>query len=232
MNIGVPIEEWQAVLPLVEPADIVTNMIPPSIFGPVRGGCLRRFLLLGALLAGLLWTLLLAVRIELAGRRDEAVRSHAVVVLGAAQYQGTPSAIFRARLDHALWLYERGVAPLVVVAGGRLEGDRYTEASAGTCYLRQRGVPASALLAVGEGNNTLESLEAVARVLGRRDAQSAVLVSDRFHMYRSLQMAPDLGLRAVGSPTTTSPVDGKPTSRLRYTLREVVAYTAYVLANL
>jgi uncharacterized SAM-binding protein YcdF (DUF218 family) len=195
-------------------------------------GCLRRFLVLGVLLAGVLWTLFVAVRIEVAGRTDDAVPSDAVVVLGAAQYQGTPSPVFKARLDHALDLYRRGIAPLVVVAGGKLEGDRYTEAAAGTRYLHSRGVPQSALLAVGEGNNTLESLQAVARALRRRDAGSVVLVSDRSHMLRSLSMASDLGLEAHGSPTTTSPIDDRTASRLRYLAREIAAYTYYRLTRL
>ncbi len=91
-------------------------------------GWLSRLLLLT--LAGLLWMLVLAGRIELTGRRDDDARADAVVVLGAAQYRGMPSPVFAARLDHALALYEEGKAPLVIVAGGREDGDRYTEAAA------------------------------------------------------------------------------------------------------
>ncbi len=192
-------------------------------------GWLPRILLL-LTLAGLLWMLVLAGRIELTGRRDDDARADAVVVLGAAQYRGMPSPVFAARLDHALALYEAGKAPLVIVAGGREDGDRYTEAAAGVRYLNSNGVPAGSLLAVGRGDDTLSSLQAVAAAARRRDISSVLLVSDRFHMERSLRMATDLGLRAYGSPTATSPVEEKPASRLRYTLREVAALTAYLLS--
>ncbi len=191
-------------------------------------GWLSRLLLLT--LAGLLWMLVLAGRIELTGRRDDDARADAVVVLEAAQYRGMPSPVFAARLDHALALYEEGKAPLVIVAGGREDGDRYTEAAAGVRYLNSNGVPAGKLLAVGRGDDTLSSLQAVAAAARRREISSVLLVSDRFHMERSLRMATDLGLRAYGSPTTTSPVEEKPASRLRYTLREVAALMVYLLS--
>lgn len=200
-----------------------------SLTRPVRGRCLSRLLLLGIGALGLLWVLFVVLRIELAGRRDDAVSSDAIVVLGAAQYNGTPSPVFRARLDHALGLYEAGKAPLVIVAGGKQDGDAYTEASAGVAYLQKRGVSADALLPVGAGNNTLASMRAVNETLGRKKLSSVVLVSDRFHMLRSLQMASDLGIVAHGSPTTTSPIQNKLASRLRHTLREVGAYTSYML---
>ena len=204
----------------------------PRDTSPRRPRSLLRIALLGIPLAVVVWTLLVAARIHQVGSQDDAAPSDANVVLGTAQYQGTPSLIFQARLDHAARLYEAGVAPLVVVAGGKLEGDRFTEASAGAGYLRERGVPEEALLLVGEGGNTLSSLRAVAAELRRRGLEDVVLVSDRFHMLRSLRMAADLGLRARGSPTTTSPVERRPASRARYTLREVAGYTAYLLTRL
>lgn len=197
-----------------------------------RGGCLRRYLLLTVVLLGLGWLLWVFVQIEVTARRDDAVRADAIIVLGTAQYQGRPSQIFRARLDHAYTLYENGIAPVVVVAGGNQPGDTYTEASAGAQYLRELGVPQEALLPVGEGDSTFSSLEAVANELRASGLESAVLVSDPFHMYRSLRMATDLGLDAHSSPTTTSPVQDRPASHLHYTVREVVAYTAYVLGRI
>lgn len=212
-------------------ADIVTAVIASSRLAPVRGRCLIRLLFSWVIVLGLLWTLFIAARVELSGRRDDAPRSDAIVVLGSAQYQGTPSPVFQARLDHALRLYQAGRAPLVVVAGAGLDGDLYTEGTAGADYLRAHGVPKRALLAVGSGDNTHTSLQAVARALNGRKLDSVILVSDRFHMFRSLRIASDLGLSAHGSPTTTSPIDGDPPARLRYTLREVVAYTAYLVAR-
>lgn len=183
-------------------------------------------------LLGLGWLLWVFVQVELAARRDDAVKTDAIVVLSTAQYQGTPSLIFRARLDHAYKLYENGIAPRVIVAGGKQPGDTDTEASAGARYLRDLGVPEDALLPVGEGDSTFSSLEAVAAELREAGLESVVLVSDPFHMYRSMEMAADLRLDAHGSPTTTSPVQDRPASRLRYTFREVAAYTAYVLSRI
>lgn len=201
------------------------------VWSPLPGSCLRRYLVTAVVLAGVLWTLFVFARVEIASRQDDAVPADAIVVLGTAQYQGTPSSIFQARLDHAYRLYENGTAPLVVIAGGKQEGDKYTEASAGAQYLRELGVPREALLPVGKGDSTLSSLEAVAGQLERRQLESVVLVSDPFHMYRSMEMAADLGLEVHGSPTTTSPVQDRPAAQLRYTLREVAAYTVYALSR-
>jgi len=178
------------------------------------------------------WTLYVAARVEIAGRRDDAQRAGAIVVLGAAQYQGEPSPVFQARLDHALQLYRAGTAPLVVVAGAKLQGDRFTEAAAGATYLRGQGLSARSLLPVGVGNDTLSSLEAVAQALGKRGVESVVVVTDPFHTFRSTQLAGDLGLTAYGSPTATSPIAASPSARAYYTAREVAAYTAYRLTHL
>src|ERR687886_3113852 len=93
-------------------------------------------------------------------RQDAQPRSDAIVVLGTAQYNGVPSAIFEARLEHAIALYKQGVAPMVVTVGGKKAGDQFTEAEAGRAYLAQSGVPEDALLAVPEGGDTLESMRA------------------------------------------------------------------------
>lgn len=189
-------------------------------------------ILLASPLFAAAWLLSVAWRVDATGRRDDARPADAVVVLGAAQYHGWPSLIYRTRLDHALALYREGRAPLVVLVGGRQPGDAFTEAEAGARYLRSRGVPSGALLAVGEGENTLTSLEAAAEVARGRGLEDVLVVSDRFHMFRSLRMAADLGLRAYGSPTPTSPVEVRPLSRFRYTVREVAAYAAYTLPRL
>jgi uncharacterized SAM-binding protein YcdF (DUF218 family) len=186
-------------------------------------------LLLALPLLGALWATVVGALILLDGRRDDAPRSDAIVVLGAAQYNGVPSPVFRARLDHALELYEAGKAPLIIVAGGKMRGDRYTEGAAGARYLRREGVPEGALLAVGVGRDTRASLRAVAEAARPRGVRSTLIVSDPFHIYRSRQIASDLGFEAHGSPTRSSPIGDDAGLQLRYTIREVLAYTAYAL---
>jgi uncharacterized SAM-binding protein YcdF (DUF218 family) len=176
------------------------------------------------------WASYVALQVEVAGARDDARSTDAIVLLSASQDRGWPSPVFRARLEHAAMLYEEGVAPLVIVAGRNPDSNSYTEAEVGVRYLEDRGgVPPEALLAVGRGDNTYASLREVEALTEREGLRTVLLVSDKFHMFRSLTMAQDLGLQAYGSPTTTSPIEDAPAPRLYYTLREVVAYTAYVL---
>lgn len=133
----------------------------------------------------------------------------AIVVLGAAQYNGRPSPVLRARLDHAADLYEDGLAPKIVVTGGSAPGDSTTEAGASAAYLATRGVPDSDVLREVQGRNSWESLKASALFMEARGIQSVVLVSDSFHSARITEMADDLGLDPVVSPTRTSPLTGK-----------------------
>lgn len=165
------------------------------------------------------------------GARDEARTSDAIVVLGAAQYNGTPSRIYEARLDHAVDLYEAGVAPVLVVTGGKAEGDVTTEAEAGRTYALARGVPEVAILAEDEGRTTLESLEAVARLMAAEDLSSAVFVSDRTHLLRVLRIATDEGIVAWGSPTTTSPIDTNVAWQVEATLHELGALGVYFMGG-
>src|SRR6185369_517436 len=122
------------------------------------------------------------------GNLDEARAADAIVVLGAAQYNGTPSPVFEARLAHAVDLYRQGLAPLFVVTGGKLPGDRTTEAATAKAYAIAHGVPRSAIIGENTGRNTLESLEAVGALLRARHLTSAVFVSDRTHMLRVLRI--------------------------------------------
>jgi vancomycin permeability regulator SanA len=136
-----------------------------------------------------------------ASRADGAAPAQAIVVLGAAQYDGRPSPVLKARLDHAADLYRRDLAPVVVVTGGNRPGDRFTEATAGATYLHQQGVPDSAIRREVSGRSTYESLAATARFLGREDIEAVLLVSDRTHSYRLQAIAEDVGLDARVSPT-------------------------------
>lgn len=142
------------------------------------------------------------------GRSDQAGRVDAIVVMGAAQYDGTPSPQLAARLDHVIELWDEGVAPLVVVTGGKQPGDQYTEAQASADYLTARGVPSDAILRETQGRTTYESMVGVADLLGSRDLGSVLVVTDPYHALRSRLIAQDVGLRAHVSPTTTTVVRG------------------------
>jgi uncharacterized SAM-binding protein YcdF (DUF218 family) len=165
------------------------------------------------------------------GNRDEARPADAIVVLGAAQYDGVPSPIYRARLDHAIDLFDEGVAPTLLMTGGKLPGDKTTEADAGRAYAIAHGVPEEAILVEDRGRTTLESLGTVGAMLRDRGLDSAVFVSDRTHMLRVLRIARDQGVQAFGSPTRTSPIDSSPSERLRATVHEVGALGLYFVAG-
>ncbi len=157
-------------------------------------------------------------------RQDDTRHSDAIVVLGASQYDGKPTTVFRARLLHAKVLFDQGVAPRVITLGGKAEGDRFTEAQAGADFLKERGVKA---IAVGEGRNTLESMQALSRELGQQHWRSVVIVTDPWHSLRSRRMARDLGIQAVTSPTRSGPAVRTRAVQARYIARETAAYLYY-----
>jgi uncharacterized SAM-binding protein YcdF (DUF218 family) len=160
------------------------------------------------LLAALLYYVVTFMQVWWAARGDDTRRSEAIVVLGAAQFNGRPSGVFKARLDHAADLYRGGVAPTVVVTGGKQTGDQFTEATSGANYLHGKGVPDAAILRETTSRTSWESLSAAARVLQNRDEKKVVLVSDPFHSLRISSIAGELGLDAVTSPTRSSPISG------------------------
>jgi uncharacterized SAM-binding protein YcdF (DUF218 family) len=168
-------------------------------------------------------------RVWAQGERDEARPADAIVVMGAAQYDGRPSPIFAARLDHAIALYQSGLAKWLVVTGGKAEGDRTTEAAAARKYAIAKGVPAGAILGEDQSRDTLESIHGVATVLHDHGLSNAIFVSDRPHMLRVLRMASDAGITAWGSPTQTSPIEGDTGGRLDATLHELGALARYFL---
>jgi uncharacterized SAM-binding protein YcdF (DUF218 family) len=147
----------------------------------------------------------------------------AIVVLGAAQYDGEPSPVFRGRLEHALLLWGQGRAATVITLGAKQPGDRTTEAEAGRAYLVERGVPAEAAIALPEGSTTFESLRAAAEYLHDRGATSAFLVSDPWHNARVTAMAADLGIDGHASATWTSAARSE-RSRGQGYVRETFAY--------
>jgi uncharacterized SAM-binding protein YcdF (DUF218 family) len=172
-----------------------------------------------------------AFRVWQVARVDDRQPADAVVVLGAAQYDGTPSSIFAARLRHAEALYEDGIAPRIVTTGGGRAGDVTTEAEAGRRYLIDRGVPAKDVIAVGEGGDTLSSLQAVAVRAERDGWGTALVVSDPWHSLRARTMARDSGLTAWTSPTRSGPVVQTRETQARYIARETAALLFYRLTH-
>ncbi|CAM3083789.1 YdcF family protein [Prescottella defluvii] len=186
---------------------------------------------LGTVLIGLVLVGGTAFRVWQVARITDTTPADAIVVLGAAQYAGTPSSVFEARLDQARKLYEQGVAPAIVTVGGKQEGDQYTEAASGKNFLIDEGVPADAILAVEEGSDTLLSVEAVSREMGQRGMHSAVLVSDPWHSLRTRTMARDAGLEAWTAPTRQGPAVITRESQLHGITRETGALLWYQLTH-
>lgn len=184
-----------------------------------------------AVVSGVLLAGYMAIRIAAQGDRDEQQPADAIVVLGAAQFNGAPGGVFEARLQHAVDLYKAGIAPYLVVTGGKLPADRTTEAAAARTWAIARGVPASAILGEDQGRNTLESMEGVAAIFREHGLTSAVFVSDETHMLRVLRMASDLGMVAWGSPTRTSPSDRDEVRRRKAMVHELAGLAAYYLGG-
>jgi uncharacterized SAM-binding protein YcdF (DUF218 family) len=193
----------------------------------VRLGSLVGRVVAAAVLALVLVVVSTALAIWWTAREDSRPSSDAIVVLGSAQYNGRPSSIFAARLEHALKLYKAGVAPVIVTVGGNKAGDRVTEAEAGRDYLAVGGVPKTALLAVPKGVDTLESMQVVSAAFAQHGWHSAVLVTDPWHAMRAEKMAQDAGMDASSSPTRQGPAVQTRTTQFRYILRETAAYLVY-----
>ena len=149
------------------------------------------------------------VQVWLTGRQDQATGpttppTGAIVVLGAAQWNGSPSPVLAARLDHAVELYQKGVASTIIVTGGKQAGDRVTQGRAGYDYLRKKGVPDKAIKVEVDGTNTFEELSAAALIMRNAGlGEHVVLVSDPYHLARAEGIAGEVGLSAVGSPADT-----------------------------
>src|SRR6266550_1316711 len=180
---------------------------------------IRRMLTVIVVAVFLVWTVSAAAVLTWSSR-DEARPAQAIVVLGAAQYAGKPSPVLRARLDHALDLWNRHLAALLILTGGTGAGDTTSEAAVGRTYARKRGVPDSAILVENEGRTTSESMRAVAGMLEVRGLQTALLVSDPFHMLRLRILARRFGFTPYTSPTQTSPISPNREERWKYMFSE------------
>jgi uncharacterized SAM-binding protein YcdF (DUF218 family) len=183
------------------------------------------------LLGGTLLTGYATLRIWQVGQEDGRRPVDAIVVLGAAQYNGRPSGALAARLDHAIELYKAGVAPYLITTGGNLPGDNYTEAQTGFNYAAKRGVPASAILMEDTGRTTLESIQHVKTIFDAHGFHTALFVSDRSHMLRVLRQAQDQGIEAWSSPTETSPDDLDSTLAFKSLIHELGGMGLYVFVN-
>ncbi|HVM10100.1 MAG TPA: YdcF family protein [Acidimicrobiales bacterium] len=162
------------------------------------------------------YVLATAGQVLLAARNDDRGPADAIIVLGAAQYDGRPSPALQDRLDHAIALYRDGKAPVVWVTGGRKAGDRFTEASASSRYLIRNGIPNDALELEVQGGNSYESLSAAARYLRDRDQRNVLLVSDPWHAYRIQAIAREVGLRPRFSAAGPRGVTGDTLRRVTY----------------
>ncbi len=181
----------------------------------------RKFMLGGAvtILLALGWAAVV-VAVALAAARDQAKAADAIAVLGAAQYNGRPSPVFRARLDHAAALYQRGLAPVVLVTGGVGPGDTVSESEVGRRYLVKAGLPEGAVVAIPAGTSTFSSLDGVAHWFTGHDSRRVLLVSDGFHMLRLQILATRLGLVPFTSPAPSSPIRSNPRRNAAYFLVE------------
>ncbi|RJQ80457.1 YdcF family protein [Pseudonocardiaceae bacterium YIM PH 21723] len=188
-------------------------------------------LLVGAVLMGLLILGGTVFRVWQVARSEDHSRADIAVVLGAAQYNGTPTDVLKWRLQHALNLYREQATPVLVTVGGKQPGDKFTEAEASKNWLVEHGVPASAVVTVAEGRDTLGSIRAVATEAERRGWRSAIMVSDPWHSLRTRTMARDAGLDAWASPVRSGPIVQTRSTQIRYIVRETGALLYYRLTH-
>ena len=180
------------------------------------------------LLAGALgWIWWVYAQIERYAYQDQAAPADAIGVLGAAEYDGRPSPVYRARLDHALQLYHRGIAPLIITLGGP-GGDQYTEGSVGREYLMSKGVPESAIIAETESRNTEESARRIAVIARVNGLRRLVVVSDDTHMFRIHEICAADGLDVLTSPRPRPAVEEK-TQEGERIAHEILSYTFWRL---
>ena len=184
-----------------------------------RRRSLRSIVGMVLLVAGIVYTVALAA-VLVTSQHDQRRPVDAIIVLGAAQYNGRPSPVLRARLDHAIGLYREGYAPLIVVTGGVGRGDTLSEAVVGRRYLVAREVPDESVIAEPVGRDTRASMTAVGQWLHGRGLRRVLLVSDPFHMFRLRLEARRIALEAYTSPTESSPISDNPVLELRYLFAE------------
>lgn len=193
---------------------------------------LRHWILLSLIaLTGalILWEVSLYKAIRRQAAHDEAQPAGAIVVFGAAEYNGRPSPVYKARLDHAFNLEEQGLAPLVITTGGSGGDPRYTEGGVGRDYLIQQGAAERKILAEAYSETTYESVRAAVGLLKNRGITTCLAVSDGFHLYRIKLLFSSFGMKAYASPDPDSPIEEEPFARAMYSLREMLIVTLWHL---
>ena len=150
----------------------------------------------------------LARQIHVQSTVEEARPADLILVMGAAEYRGRPSPVFRARLDHALDLYRRGLAPRILTTGGAGGDPQFTEGEVGRAYLVGSDVPSEAIIVEPEAESTAQSTAAAAEIMHRMGLASCILVSDGYHIFRTKRMLAEQGLKVYGSPRPSPPDEG------------------------
>jgi len=161
--------------------------------------------------------------------QDEAQRADCIVVLGAAQYNGRPSPVLRARLDHAMVLFRQGLAPRIITTGGYGPDRRFSEAGVARDYLLRRGIPESVVEADAIGETTVQSAASVEHRMAKEGLRSCILVSDGFHLFRCKSIFARRGVSVYASPDPESPIENSAGAQIGHSLREVLVYTALKL---
>ena len=167
----------------------------------------------------------IATEIQQQSAIDEVQPADAIIVLGAAEYRGKPSPVLEARLNHALFLYLKGMAPRVITTGGAGGDPVFTEGSVGRNYLAGRGIPPEAIVVEREGGSTAQSVAAVVEIMRRMNLKSAIVVSDGYHIFRVKKMLESSGLKVYGSPRPSVPPGGW-RERWQY-LRQAIGYVLW-----
>lgn len=181
-----------------------------------------------ALAAGVLgWCRWVYAQIERQAGQDQASKADAIAVFGAAEYSGRPSPVYRARLDHAEALYNRGIAPLIITLGGD-GGDEYSEGGVGRAYLMGEGIPESAIIAETHSHNTAESARRIAVIARANGFRRLVVVSDSTHLFRIHEICAANGLDVLTSPRPRVPVESSPPD-MEPVIHEILSYTAWRL---
>jgi uncharacterized SAM-binding protein YcdF (DUF218 family) len=188
----------------------------------------RSLLIVLVLLAvAMCWSRWVFVQIEHFARQDQAVPADAIAVFGAAEYDGRPSPVYRARLDHAEALYNRGIAPLIITLGGD-GGDQFSEGGVGRAYLMGAGVPESAIIAETESRSTAEAARRLSVIARTNGFRRLVVVSDDTHLFRIHEICAANGLNVLTSPRPRVPIaGGNPDTEP--IIHEILSYTAWRL---
>jgi uncharacterized SAM-binding protein YcdF (DUF218 family) len=180
---------------------------------------------------GLYWIYLYQQVRFLAGR-DQSHVAEAIVVLGAAQYNGRPSKVLKARLDHALDLYKKSYSKTIITTGSYGPDPNYSEAHVATEYLAEHGVDEADIITEQASVTTHDSIRAASLLVKSKSWKTVLVVSDGFHLFRAKEMFEDEGIKAYTSPAPGSPIEASASQRLWYSLREVFLFSAYRLVDL